>query len=393
MEKARTILLGLRLVCVTALPLLPLFLSCPAHAQFAFTTNADGSLNVSDYTNTPATGGTVVVPDTTNGLPITSIGISAFFLGTTITNVIMGTNIANIGAQAFSGCFGLASVTMPDKVTNIGLACFDGCHALTNVTLPNSLTSIAYETFLDCNSLTSISLPNSIRYIGGAAFSGCTSLINVTIPFGVTNIDSNAFQSTALSTVAIPSSVSNIGTSAFSACYSLRSITIPDGVTSIFQYTFQACTILSSVTIGSGVTNIAGNAFFGCTNLTSVYFKGNAPTVGTLFGSGMATAYYLPGTTGWGPTFGFFWPTVLWNPQVQTADGRFGVGPDGFGFTIAGSSNLVIVVQAATNLANPIWLPVSTNTLNTFVGTNGTSYFSDPGWTNYATRFYRFRSP
>jgi hypothetical protein len=36
---------------------------------------------------------------------------------------------------------------------------------------------------------------------------------------------------------------------------------------------------------------------------------------------------------------------------------------------------------------------LSTNTLNTFVGTNGTSYFSDPQWTNYPGRFYRLRSP
>src|SRR5690348_15978282 len=39
------------------------------------------------------------------------------------------------------------------------------------------------------------------------------------------------------------------------------------------------------------------------------------------------------------------------------------------------------------NFANPAWTPVSTNTLNTLVGTNGTSYFSDPNWTNYPRRF------
>ena len=32
----------------------------------------------------------------------------------------------------------------------------------------------------------------------------------------------------------------------------------------------------------------------------------------------------------------------------------------------------------------------STATLN---GAGGTSYFSDPLWTNYPTRFYRLRSP
>ena len=107
-------------------------------------------------------------------------------------------------------------------------------------------------------------------------------------------------------------------------------------------------------------------------------------------GDANAIAYYLPGTTGWGATFGGL-PTVLWNPRARTGDGFFGVQNNQFGFNIAGSSNLVVVVEASTNLAN--WLSVSTHTLNIYVGTNGTSYFSDPEWTNHPTRFYRIRSP
>jgi len=64
-----------------------------------------------------------------------------------------------------------------------------------------------------------------------------------------------------------------------------------------------------------------------------------------------------------------------------------------FGFNIIGSSNLVIVVEAATNLVHPVWSPLSTNTLNTFISTNAFSHFSDPQWTNYPGRFYRIRSP
>jgi hypothetical protein len=75
-------------------------------------------------------------------------------------------------------------------------------------------------------------------------------------------------------------------------------------------------------------------------------------------------------------------------PQVQTSGPTFGVGPTGFGFNITGTSNLVIVVEACTNLANPTWSPVGTNTL-----ISGSSYFSDPQWTNYPGRFYRLRWP
>lgn len=56
--------------------------------------------------------------------------------------------------------------------------------------------------------------------------------------------------------------------------------------------------------------------------------------------------------------------------------------------TLADSITLVFVIEAAENLGNPLWLPVATNTL-----TGGSCYFSDPGWTNSPTRFYRLRSP
>ena len=80
-------------------------------------------------------------------------------------------------------------------------------------------------------------------------------------------------------------------------------------------------------------------------------------------------------------------------PIIVVDDGRFGFATNQFGFNLTGSSNQVVVVEGCTNLTNPAWSPVSTNTLNTFIGTNGTAYFSDQQWTNYPGRFYRLRSP
>ncbi|MGB7748707.1 MAG: hypothetical protein WBN75_15640 [Verrucomicrobiia bacterium] len=59
-----------------------------------------------------------------------------------------------------------------------------------------------------------------------------------------------------------------------------------------------------------------------------------------------------------------------------------------FGFNITGATNLVVVVEVCTNLSNPVWQPIQTNTL-----TSGSSYFSDPQWTNYPARYYRLGSP
>jgi hypothetical protein len=58
-----------------------------------------------------------------------------------------------------------------------------------------------------------------------------------------------------------------------------------------------------------------------------------------------------------------------------------------FGFIVSWATNLNVVVEAATDLGNPVWSPVATNTL-----TGGTFYFTDPQWTKYPSLFYRVRS-
>jgi hypothetical protein len=146
---------------------------------------------------------------------------------------------------------------------------------------------------------------------------------------------------------------------------------------------------LISATIPQSVTNLDDYAFSACTSLTGVYFRGNAPSLGSdVFDYDTnAVVYYLPGTAGWGATYGGL-PTAVWQPLVLTGDASFGVRTSQFGFTVAWASGMAVIVEAATNLAHPVWLPLQTNTL-----ASDSWYFSDPQWTNYPKRFYRLRSP
>ena len=229
----------------------------------------------------------------------------------------------------------------------------------------------------------------------------------------VTAIGESAFRGSALTSVTIGNGVTRIGDFAFMFS-GLISVTIPDSVTSIGAYAFADIGepgvefispwrgFLTDVTIPNSVTNTGYGAFAGIASRvfgvegpfdvdsdTDAYFLGNAPSGGVTNTSlaQFAAVYYLPGTTGWGTNFGGA-PTALWLPQVQMGDASFGVRADGFGFNIAYPIKQVVVVEAATDLAQPVWLPVGTNTI-----TGGTAHFTDPQWANYLGRFYRLRTP
>ena len=261
-----------------------------------------------------------------------------------IPDTINGLPVASIETNAFFSYTGLTAVTIPDSVTSIGSGAFYYCFNLSNVMIGNSVTNMGRGVFANSYSLTSATLGSGVTRIESDAFFFCTRLASVAIPQSVTSIGNNAFES---------------------------------------------CTSLTNVTIGSSVSSIESYAFSYCTSLSGIYFRGDAPSGDTTAFSYdyVAIVYYLPGSTGWGATFGGR-PTALWQPQVQTSDASFGVRTNQFGFNISWAEGMTVVVEAATNLAGPVWLPLQTNTL-----TADLSYFSDPEWANYPSRFYRLRWP
>jgi len=360
-----------------------------APAQFQYTTNA-GILTLTNYTGP---GGPVVIPEAVNGLLVASIGQNAFF-DSPLTGVTIPSGVTSIGQDGFSGS-SLASVTIPNSVTGIGQEAFAGCANLRSVIIPGSITSFGSYAFSE-SGLTNVTILNGATSIGAESFYYCSDLASVTIPASVTSIGEAAFEScTSLSQITIPVGVTSIGEDAFIES-GLTSITIPASVTSLGEYAFYGCLGLTNALLPASVTSLPYGLFSDCTSLTSVYFQGNAPTLpAPQFGfdppfnnDHSATAYYLPGTTGWSAfSASTGLPVVSWNPQIQTSGTNFGVKNDQFGFNITGTPNIPIEVQASTGLPTSVW-----TSLTNVLLTNGSYYFSEPLQACPA-RYYRISPP
>ena len=275
---------------------------------------------ITGVTSTGKNASVITIPKTIGGMPVTSIGGSAFYGCSSLTSVTIGNGVTSIGESAFSGCSSLKRVNYLGTIdqwvaigfysdyanplyyahnlyinnelvteanltisTKISAYAFKGCRSLTSVTIPDSVTSIGSDAFSGCSGLTSVTIGNSVTSIGSDAFSYCSNLTSVTIPNSVTSIGSDAFSyCSSLTSVTIPDSVTSIGYSAFSYCSGLTSVTIGNGVTSIGESAFYGCTSLTSVTIGNGVTSIGESAFYGCSGLTSVIWNAeNCTTAGS----------------------------------------------------------------------------------------------------------------
>jgi hypothetical protein len=322
-------------------------------ADYSYTTNND-TITITAYNGS---GGAVTIPDTINGLPVTSIGY-----------------------EAFSSRYSVTSVTLPNSLLSIGQQCFFRCTNLTDVSIPNHVTFIGNIAFAHCLNLPSVIIPSSVTTMGINVFVQCPSLKAITVdPFNqfYSSVDGVLFDKSGTLLVEYPNGKAG-------------SYTIPDGVTTIAGWAFQYSANMPSVTIPSSVTQIGLRAFELCSSLSTVFFEGNAPPSG-IFGptTPRPIVYYLPGTTGWLPMYDLCVtePWFLPNPVILNIGSSYGIQTNTFGFTISWATNATFVVNASSSLANPNWFPVSTNTL-----IDGYSYFIDPQWMNYSNRFYQVRS-
>lgn len=188
--------------------------------------------------------GTVTVPATLGGYPVTAIDANAFWDCRGLTSITLTENLTEIGGGAFLNCSALKSITIPASVTSIDAGAFHGCRNLTSVYITDLTVwlSISFD-----------EASNPLEYAGGTLYVNGTPLTHAEIPANFLKVPGHAF----------------------SGCTSLTSVTIPEEVTSIGDWAFRNCSSLTSITLPDSVTSIGWEAFNGCNNLKTVYYAGS----------------------------------------------------------------------------------------------------------------------
>ena len=152
--------------------LLLLLLPARVQAQFNFTTN-NGTITITLYTGP---GGAVVIPSSTNGLPVTAIGYAAFY-NTSVTSISIPNSVTSIANEAFNHCFDLASVSIGSGVTNIGSYAFVYCFSLSTVYFQGNPPVVDSSVFSGYTGVTGFYMPGTSDWSSFALTTGLTMVL------------------------------------------------------------------------------------------------------------------------------------------------------------------------------------------------------------------------
>ncbi|WP_255882191.1 MULTISPECIES: leucine-rich repeat protein [unclassified Ruminococcus] len=275
----------------------------------------------------------VYVPDELNGVIVTSIGDTAFYDNTSLSEITLPKSVVSIGNYAFAGCTNLMLVSIPEsKLKSVGNFAFAGCSYLDHIedwssniefvgerafddtlwyksnsagpvylgkvvigyigdmkvnakiAIKDGTKGIASAAFANFTNLASVSIPESVKNIGEAAFVGCTSLKEISFPSSITRMGAGAFFDTAWYSNQ-PDGMIYIGDIAYGYKGEMPAntkITIKDGTRLVAGLAFYGQLNLKSVVLPESVQVIDELAFYYAENLSSINIPNSVTTIGAL---------------------------------------------------------------------------------------------------------------
>ncbi len=260
-----------------------------------------------------------------NGMPVVTIGESAFKSCKTIKKIILPDSVVSIQNGAFSWCQNLETVQFGNNMNSIGSNAFFWCNKLNDIRLPSGIKSISSTAFDSTGYyLNGNNWEDGVLYIGEYLICANNSNYgkvpeNYTVKYGTTCIASTAFENVrTIQSITIPDTLSYVGDGAFLNCISLRMVhvtdvdawcrivfdskqsnplhiahnlyengemvkrvVIPNDIKEINQNIFYGCHSLEEIIIPQSVTSIGDKAFYDCQSVKEI----TIPFVGAYAGN------------------------------------------------------------------------------------------------------------
>ena len=300
-KKILSILCFITLACLSVFGLT----ACDEEDKTIFTAENGVITGLTEYGKTLTE---IVIPESIDGVVITTIGDYAFNQMTSITSITIPKTVTKINWYAFCGCSSLTSIEIPSGVTSIGDFAFTGCDSLNSIVLPKSVVSIGNSAF---SSIREITLSNTDTQCGRYPFTDKLNKVNfigtidewaqsswgkvlseIQLPYegydlyitgeiatsiNLTNdINRYAFyMCTSITSVTFDKNVVVIGYASFERCSSLTEIEFCDGKNKgIGEKAFYKCNNLSSVVMSTSVKSIESEVFGDCASTITINYKG-----------------------------------------------------------------------------------------------------------------------
>lgn len=211
---------------------------------------------------------------------VTSIGSSAFYKLSNVTNVELTDTVLAFKSYAFASCYGIKSIELPSNIQYIANYCFENCTGLTSVTIPESVTKFGDCVFTGCNSLNDVQLPSNMETLPRGFFSNCKSLEKIKLPNSITEFSSYCFRDCiSLKEFTFPTELRTIGYRSFAGCTSLENIEIPETITSIESEAFYNCSGLIAIEFPKTIKKIPNGLCYGCTKLEKIEIPETVATI------------------------------------------------------------------------------------------------------------------
>lgn len=214
------------------------------------------------------------MPDTLDGVPITSIGAGAFQQAHSLRAVTLSAGITRLEDWAFADLHRLEQVMSGENLTQLGENAFSGCVSLREIYLPQGVKALPQSAFEGCARLTVLAETDSDIF--ALARDAGLNTVDVLREYDAFVYERRGDALTLCGygmderEISLPAryagrEVTAVGAGAFGE--GRWTIDVPEGYTALESGAFEGCTVLD-ITLPRSVTDIAEDALRGCEQIT-----------------------------------------------------------------------------------------------------------------------------